>query len=212
MADERWFVAVDGTQLEGTKSTDEVRDLIKASPSKKLVVWNEKMTGWADPATLPEFRAAAAPAPAPAPATPAAPAAEPPPRPRQAASAVASAVAASAPAARATVQHEVKFFRGLLDFGFEEFVTPKIIRTLYIVTLVVIALGFLVMLVGGIGMIVAGARYSGASLVIGLLYIVLSPLVALLEATFARVFFELVLLFFKMKESLVSLDEKTPPR
>ena len=199
MAEETWFVAMDGQQLEGARPTDEVRTLIRANPSKKIVVWNEKMTGWADPATVPAFRAAAAPE---APAPPAAP----PPRP--ATNPVAAAVAASAPEARETLHREVHFFRGLLDFKFEEYVTPKIIRTLYILSLVLVAIGWLVMIVSGIGMIAAGSRYGGMTALIGIVYIVLSPLIAIIQLTLIRVFFELVLVFFSMKESLESLARR----
>src|SRR5262249_37249349 len=134
MAEETWFVAMDGKQLEGARPLAEVRDLIRANAGKRIVVWNEKMTGWADPATLPAFRQAAATPPA---AGPGPPPSAPPPRPHPqaaaAAQAVAAAVASSAPAAKETLQHEARFFRGLLDFKFEELITPKIIRTLYII-------------------------------------------------------------------------------
>jgi hypothetical protein len=204
MAEETWFVAMDGQQLEGARGTEDVRSLIRANPSKKIVVWNEKMTGWADPATVPAFRAMAAPSETP---PPPAPSAAPPPRPSP--NPVAAAVAASAPEARATLHREVHFFRGLLDFKFEEYVTPKIIRTLYILSLVLVAIGWLVMIVSGIGMIAAGSRYGGMTALIGILYLVLSPLFAIIQLTLIRVFFELVLVFFSIKESIASLDEKT---
>jgi hypothetical protein len=213
MAEETWFVAMDGRQLEGARPLNEVRDIIRANSGKRIVVWNEKMTGWADPATLPAFKEAAAP---PAPATPAAPASEPAPSapPRRdagaagaAAGAVAAAVASSAPAAKETIQHEAKFFRGLLDFKFEEFITPKVIRTLYIVSLVFVALGFVAMVLGGIGMIFMGARFGGGSAFLGIVYLVLSPVIAVLQATFIRIFFELVLVLFRIKDAIVHLEE-----
>ena len=193
MAEETWFVAMDGRQLEGARPIDEVRELIKANPGKKLMVWNEKMTGWAEPATLPAFRESpAAPAPEPAAATP-------PPRPQPGA-AVAAAVAASAPAARETIQHEARFFRGLLDFKFEELITPKIIRTLYIISTALIALGWL-------AMVVAGSRFGGGTAIIGVVYLVLSPVIAILELTFMRMFFELVLVMFRIKDGIVHIEE-----
>ena len=43
---------------------------------------------------------------------------------------------------------------------------------------------------------------------IGIVYIVLSPLIAIIQLTLIRVFFELVLVFFSMKESLESLARR----
>jgi hypothetical protein len=217
MAEETWFVAMDGRQLEGARPLNEVKEIIRANTGKRIVVWNEKMTGWADPATLPAFREAAASAPPPAPASAAAPPPEPPasvPPPRRdpgaAAGAVAAAVAGSAPAAKAMIQHEARFFRGLLDFKFEEFITPKVIRTLYIVSLIFVALGFVAMVFGGIGMIFMGARFGGGgSAILGIVYLVLSPVIALLQATFLRMFFELVLVLFRIKDAIVNLEESS---
>ena len=61
MAEEKWFVALDGAQIEGEHDAEMIRQLMARNPGKPLVVWNEKMADWADPATLPAFRAAAAP-------------------------------------------------------------------------------------------------------------------------------------------------------
>jgi hypothetical protein len=187
MDEERWFVAIDGKQLEGARSADEVRGLIESNAGKKVLVWNEKMTGWADAATVPQLR-------------PAAPAS--PPRGADVAGAVASAVASTVPEARDTVRREAHFLRGLLDLSFSEFVTPKIVRILYIVSMFFVALMFLAMVLGALGMIVGGARYGFGGPLIGILYLALAPIVAIVQLTVSRVFLEVVLVLFAIKDNL----------
>jgi hypothetical protein len=203
MSEETWFVAVDGQQVQGARTTEEVRSLMQESPSKKFMVWKEGMAGWADPLTLPAFK------PAPAPPAAAAPtasrAAE---APARAQSPMAAKIAAHAPEARDTVRREAQFLKGLLDFKFEQLITPKIIRTLYLLTMILVGLGFVVMVISALFMIVSGARFGGSTVIIGILYLVLSPVAAIVQLTFARVFFELVLVLFRIKDAIVHMDER----
>jgi hypothetical protein len=120
---------------------------------------------------------------------------------------VAAAVAASGPEAKAALKEDAKFLRGLLDFGFTQLITPKIIRALYIITIVLIGLGLVAMIIAALGMIFMGARFGGGTAVLGVIYLVLAPILALVQVTFARMFFELVLVLFRIKDAIVSLEE-----
>ena len=208
MSEETWIVAIDGQQIEGEHGAEQVRTLMRTNPGRQIVVWNDTMTAWADPATLSAFRAAPAPAPAP---RPAAPSASPAPRPTALSGAASAAAefAARGPELKNAIQSDAKFFKGLLDFGFTEFITPKIIRTLYILSVALVALGFLGLVVSAIGMIFTGIRLGSAiSILFGVVFLALTPIIAIVQVTLARVFFELVLLVFRIKDALVHLEEK----
>lgn len=202
MSEETWIVAIDGQQIEGEHGAEQVRTLMRANPGRQVVVWNDTMTAWADPATLAALRAAPPPAAAPAPA----------PSARSAPSAASAAVAefaARGPELKNAIQSDAKFFKGLLDFGFTEFITPKIVRTLYILCAALVALGFLGLVVSAIGMIFTGIRLGSAiSILFGVVFLALTPIIAIVQVTLARVFFELVLVLFRIKDGVVRLDER----
>jgi hypothetical protein len=218
MSEETWIVAIDGQQIEGEHGAEQIRTLLRANPGKQVVVWNDTMTAWADPATLPVFRApqSATPAPMAATATAAAVATATRPAPHPAPSAAGTAASAAAaefavrgPEVKNALRNDAKFFKGLLDFGFTEFITPKIVRTLYILSVALVALGFLGLAFSAIGSILTGIRLGSAlAILMGIVFLAVTPVIALLQVTLARVFFELVLVLFRIKEGVVNLDER----
>jgi hypothetical protein len=80
----------------------------------------------------------------------------------------------------------------LFDLSFTSFVTPKVVRFLFIVILVCVALGVLGMLVSAFGL--------GAGM--GILMLLLSPVVFLLGALLARIYMEIIIVFFRIYETL----------
>ena len=91
-----------------------------------------------------------------------------------------------------TPQLESKnFFAGLFDFSFTTFITLKFIKVIY---------GLLVALIllGGLLFFVASIARGGASILVAL---VLVPLVTLLYLVFARIYMELIALFFRIGEN-----------
>ena len=124
--------------------------------------------------------------------------------------AAAAEFAARGPELKNAIQSDVKFFKGLLDFGFTEFVTPKIVRTLYILSVALVALGFLGLVFSAIGSILTGIRLGSAfAILLGIVFLAVTPIIAILQVTLARVFFELVLVLFRIKEGVVNLDERS---
>src|SRR5262245_57834949 len=117
MAEQRWMVTMDGKQLENDMSVQEVRTLIDKNPGKHILVWTQGLTQWMDASTVPEFRKMAAVKPAESPK----------PEP---------AIKSSSD----ELKEKAGFLKGLLDFRFEQFITPKIISIVYIISLIVIVL------------------------------------------------------------------------
>lgn len=186
MAEQRWMVTMDGKQLENDMSVQEVKTLINNNPGKQILVWTQGLTQWMDASTVPEFRKMA-------PAKPAA------------------AESPKAEPISKTSSEELKekagLLKGLLDFRFEHFITTKIISILYIIVIVMIVLGGL----GYVCLALWGAIQSRTfiSILIGLGTIILIPIVMVLYLAAIRMWFEVVIIFFRMKEDLTKLVERS---
>ena len=99
------------------------------------------------------------------------------------------------------------FFRTLLDFSFSEFVTPKIIKFLYVVHLIICVLGALV---GSVMILIdAAATNEATTVLIALLVIIVGvPFGLLFYALVMRVFLELIVVIFNINKSAKSIAER----
>lgn len=205
MAEEKWVVAVDGNQLEGDYDISQIRQLLSQHAGKQVVVWNESMPSWSDPRSLPQFRppaASGAPRPAAGPAPSAAP-------PAAAGPSLEAQAAARAQAMRETVQQDAKFFKGLIDPSFDTLITPKIIRTLYMIAMVAVALGAIFFLLSGIKTFFSGIRFGfGGIAITGLVMVVLAPVVGIVYLALMRVSFEIAITLFKIKDYVQQIAER----
>ena len=90
------------------------------------------------------------------------------------------------------------FFALLFDLSFEEFVTTKIIKVLYVI--------------GIIGAVVYALVFIGMgfsrSAIQGIVTLILSPLVFLLAVIIARVYMELIIVIFRIAESTVEIAHR----
>jgi len=87
------------------------------------------------------------------------------------------------------------FLGSLFDFSFTTFVTPKMIRVLYILITVVLGLGYVAFVVG--------AFLQGVGR--GLLVLVAGAVVALFYLVFARVALEFYMAVFRMSDDMQAL-------
>ena len=81
-------------------------------------------------------------------------------------------------------------------FSFDRMITPTIIKIVFWIGLVISVLLGLTLLLGG---------ESGAVRVLGLLYLILGPL-------FVRIYCEVLIVIFKIHETLHSIDESVSRR
>lgn len=185
MAESRWMVMIEGKQLEGDFSSEQARDLIAKNSGKPVLVWKAGMAQWADPATLPELRAT----------------------PAGAAAAVSNLPKPSPVIDKEEVKKQVGFLKGLFDFRFQNFISTSMIPVLYVIVMaliVIVSLGYF-FVVGG-GGIISGIRFkSGALILTGLVTMLLVPILAFIYIALVRIWFEVVIVFFRMKESLEEL-------
>src|ERR1041384_7998999 len=91
---------------------------------------------------------------------------------------------------------EKGFLGSVFDFSFSEFITPKVIKVLFILG---IGLGALMSLV----FVIAAFIGSGAGAGIGAL--ILCPILYLLNVIGLRVYLEIVIVVFRMGENLAAL-------
>jgi ACR3 family arsenite efflux pump ArsB len=91
------------------------------------------------------------------------------------------------------------FLGDLFDFGFEDFITVRIIKVIYILGMILIGIGALIALVGGL------SRGGGTSIIFTVLVV---PLGALLMIIFFRVYLELVVVIFRIGENSTEIARK----
>lgn len=195
MPETTWFVSVNGAQAEGQRTTAEVRQMLAADPSANVLVWRDGMPSWSDARSLPELAPAPAAAASPPKASPASPASS-----SSAAPAAASALRSAA--SGVDFKQQAGFLKALFDFKFESFVTPKMISALYLLSMILIALGVLAMMVSSIFGIITAFRFGGiGGAIMPFFMLLLSPVFGILYLAFARMFFELVIVLFKIKDN-----------
>jgi len=85
------------------------------------------------------------------------------------------------------------FLGALFDFSFSTFVTPMIIRVVYIIGLVAIALGTIFFALSG---------FFGDSPALGIVTLIVSPLVGLLYLCFFRMTCEFYVAITRMSEDI----------
>lgn len=199
MAESRWYLSVDGQQ-EGDFTLEDVRAKIQKNQGRRILVWTQGMAQWADPVDLPQFKVA--PAPAPAPVVIPAPAAGP-------STSVDQPV--SAKIDKAAIKQQAGILKSLLDFRFQHFVTGKIIPVIYIILMVVIVLAVLgAILISGFGGLISAIRFESFTLALTAIgTIILAPLVGILYLALVRVWFEFLIIVFRIKEDLTTLVQRT---
>jgi len=87
------------------------------------------------------------------------------------------------------------FLGALFDLSFSEFVTVKLIKFIYVLLLVLIAIGYVV------GVITGFADSAGQ----GLLMLILGVVGAFIAVIFARVYMEILIVLFRIAENSTEL-------
>lgn len=83
------------------------------------------------------------------------------------------------------------FFSALMDTRFDNLITPSLIRLLYVVAIVLIGLGMLVAIIAGF------AESAGT----GIVLLILAPIGALIYVIVTRLWLELIIVAFKIREA-----------
>jgi hypothetical protein len=94
------------------------------------------------------------------------------------------------------------FFESLMDTRFDSLITPKLIRLLYVIGMVILTIAVIAVIIGGF------VESAGT----GVLALVLAPIVALIYLVVLRVYLELVIVAFKIREGVdtVAVNTRRP--
>ena len=100
------------------------------------------------------------------------------------------------------------FFRSLYDFSFDTFVTPKIIRVIYIIVLIVAAFWSLGILFAGFSTMSLASQFrgfgespNGSIMFAGFVQVIGAPVSFLLASIAARVSLEFTMAVFRIAEN-----------
>jgi Domain of unknown function (DUF4282) len=83
------------------------------------------------------------------------------------------------------------FLNRLFDLSFGQFITPSIIKLLFILAIALVSLTALFFLIGGLAQIDDG----------GIFFVILAPICWLFGVIYARVLLELVIVFFRIERN-----------
>lgn len=102
---------------------------------------------------------------------------------------------------QSSTPHEAQrgFFESLMDTRFDSLITPKLIRFLYIVSMIVLAIGVIIA-------IVVGFADSAGS---GVLALIVAPLAALIYLIVIRLWLELIVVTFKIRDAADEVANNT---
>ncbi len=87
----------------------------------------------------------------------------------------------------------------LFDISFKNFITVRVIKTLYLIAIIIIGMLSLFLLISAFGTF----KYSP---VVGLIQILLAPLIFLAGVTYSRVFLETILVLFRIESNTASRE------
>jgi hypothetical protein len=96
------------------------------------------------------------------------------------------------------------FFGALFDFSFDTFIAPKLVKFLYVLSLIITTVYAIGLLIAGLLNIASGR--SSATLV-GLLLIVLSPVIWLVGLIVTRLYLELAIVMFKISDDIKDIRD-----
>ena len=90
------------------------------------------------------------------------------------------------------------FFASLFDISFSSLITTKVIKVLYVLSMIIIGLGALFFI---------GAAFADSAAAGVIVLVVVAPLFALLYLVYVRVLLEIVIVIFRIMETNIELVE-----
>lgn len=96
------------------------------------------------------------------------------------------------------------FFGALFDFSFDNFIAPKLVKFLYVLSLIVTTVYAIGLLIFALASIASG---DGPQTIVGLLFIVLSPVIWLVGLIVTRLYLELAIVMFKISDDIKDIRD-----
>jgi hypothetical protein len=99
------------------------------------------------------------------------------------------------------------FFSALFDLSFSDFITTKLVRVLYVLLLVVIALALVFGVISGLV-----TMFSRGGFLAGLVTIVFAPIGAVIYTILARMWMEIIIVVFRIAENTTTIAKHLQSR
>ena len=90
----------------------------------------------------------------------------------------------------------------IFDFSFTNFVTTKLIKLLYAISLIFIVIGFFAMIIGGFVAMISDSVPAGLAI------LCVSPFFLVIYILLARVWSEFIIVIFRIAENMAELVEQ----
>lgn len=91
------------------------------------------------------------------------------------------------------------FFKALFDFSFTEFITSKIIKLLYGLTIFIAGIVALIIIIGGF------SAHPGAGIIA---LLIVAPIIFLVSVIYGRVLLEIIIVIFRIAEHLAEMAKQ----
>ena len=95
---------------------------------------------------------------------------------------------------------ENNFLKSLFDMSFNDFITTKIVKILYIICIAVSAI---------IGLMIIFSGFATNSGAMGVFFLILGPVVAIINIIVSRVWLELIMVIFKIAQNTSVIANKS---
>lgn len=96
---------------------------------------------------------------------------------------------------------EKGFFASLFDLSFTSFITTKLIKIIYAVVMVLLAIGMLVFVIGA---------FSSGGIGAGLGALIVSPIIFILYVMLTRIWLEMIIVVFRISEDVAKIAASKP--
>jgi hypothetical protein len=107
------------------------------------------------------------------------------------------------PATGRRTDNDKGFFGALFDFGFDNFIAPKLVKFLFVISLIGVTIYAIVMVVAGLGMM----SQTGGTKAAGILLVALSPIAWFVGLIVIRLYLELAIVMFKISDDIKDIRD-----
>lgn len=106
------------------------------------------------------------------------------------------------------MEEKAGFLKSLFDFSFSHFITSKIIKFLYGISIAFGGLGALFFLIDGIRSAFGRGRSTQEGILILIGLVIVTPLLFLLYTMFVRVYLEVIIVIFRIAEHTAEIAKQ----
>jgi Domain of unknown function (DUF4282) len=116
------------------------------------------------------------------------------------------------PPAGPVYDNDKGFFASLFDFSFDNFVAPKLVKIMYVLSMIFVTLYVILLLIAPITRVALVGGTSGSVTPILLITIIVAPIIWLVMLIITRIFLEMAIVQFKISDDIKDIRDRGPRR